>query len=476
MEKPIKFGTDGWRGIIAADFTYDNVRLCAQGVADYLKSTRDTGRGLVIGYDTRFASEGFAAAAAEVIAANGVKVYLCPKATPTPVVSYGVVARQAAGGIMITASHNPGVWNGFKYKTDDGASAPTDVVSEIERNIASAASGRRVETMPLKVAESRGLLEYFDIDPVYFAHIKQLVDLERIKQSNYHAVIDPMFGAGIGYLKRLLQGGNLGLTEIDAERNPIFPGMKQPEPIAVNLSHLAAAIKRRKATVGIATDGDADRLGIMDEKGNFLTTLQTFALLELYLLEVRGERGMIVRTETSTSMANKLGEIYHVPVVETAVGFKYVAPIMIKENALMGGEESGGYGFRGNVPERDGILAALYFLDLMVKTGKTPSELIEHLYEKVGPHYYDRWDLDFPEAERGSIINRVKTSAPGSLAGVRVVKLDTFDGFRFALADGSWLLIRFSGTEPLLRVYAEAASEAQVKKLLEQGKELAGLE
>jgi phosphomannomutase len=475
MESPIKFGTDGWRGIIAADFTYDNVRLCAQGVAEYLKNTGDTARGLVIGYDTRFASEGFAAAVAEVVAGNGIKVYLCPEATPTPVVSYGVVAKKAAGAIMLTASHNPAAWNGFKYKTDDGASAPTEVVEQIEKNIALVYADKKVEKISLKVAEDRNLLEYFDIDPVYFAHIGKLVDVNKLKQSKLRVVIDPMFGAGIGYLKRLLTGGSMELTEIDNERNPLFPGMKQPEPIAVNLAHLTRTIKRKKAGAGIATDGDADRLGVMDENGEFLTTLQTFALLCLYLLEVKGERGVIVRTETSTSMADRLGEIYHVPVIETAVGFKYVAPIMLKENAIIGGEESGGYGFRGHVPERDGILAALYFLDLMVSMGKTPSELVSYLYRKVGPHYFDRWDLEFPEAEREAIINRVKNNTPATLSGVKVIKVDTFDGFRFTLADGAWLLVRFSGTEPLLRIYAEAGSPEQVEKLLTQGKELAGI-
>jgi phosphomannomutase len=475
MECPIKFGTDGWRGIIAADFTFDNVRLCAQGVAEYLKARGDTGRGLVIGYDTRFASAEFAAAAAEVIAGNGIRVYLTPKATPTPVVSYGIVARKAAGAIMLTASHNPAAWNGFKYKTDDGASAPDAVVKEIERHIAALYGRKQTQTLTLKDAESRGLLEIFNIDPVYFAHIGKLVDINKIRNSNVSAVIDPMFGAGAGYLKGLLAGGKCQLTEIDGAPNPNFPGMKQPEPIGGNLAHLARTIRRKKADVGIATDGDADRLGVMDEKGNFLTTLQTFALLCLYLLEVKGERGLIVRTETSTVMANKLAALYNVPVVETSVGFKYVAPIMIKEKALIGGEESGGYGFRGHVPERDGLLAALYFLDLMVSLKKTPSELVNYLFKKVGPHYFDRWDLAFPDAARGEIIRRVKNSRPAALAGTAVTRIDDFDGYKFSLVDGSWLLVRFSGTEPLLRIYAEAGSEARVNQLLGQGKELAGV-
>jgi len=243
----------------------------------------------------------------------------------------------------------------------------------------------------------------------------------------------------------------------------------------VNLTKLSAIVKRQKADVGIATDGDADRIGIIDEKGRFLTQLQVFALLAFYLLEIRGERGAIVKTITTTSMLYRLGEIYKVPVFETPVGFKYVAPIMTRENALVGGEESGGYGFRGHVLERDGILAGLYFLDLMVKTGKTPSELIDHLYARVGPHYYQRRDVEFPEEKRLRIIKRVQESRPEQIDGVKVVEVDTSDGFRFILADTTWLLIRFSGTEPLLRIYAESDSPARVERLLELGKKLAGV-
>jgi phosphomannomutase len=284
-----------------------------------------------------------------------------------------------------------------------------------------------------------------------------------------------MYGAGAGYLKGMLSGGSTELIEIHGERNPLFPGMERPEPIAVNLAELSATIKKLKADVGLATDGDADRMGIVDEKGVFLTQLQVFALLCLYLLEVRGERGPIVKTITTTSMLYRLGEIFKVPVYETSVGFKYIAPIMLAEKAIIGGEESGGYGFRGHVAERDGILACLYFLDLMLKTGKTPSELLDYLYRKVGPHYYQRADIKFPEEERVAIIECLQKNPPKSIEGVKVVKIDTTDGFRFILADNTWLLIRFSGTEPVLRIYAETDSQARVERLLEFGKELAGV-
>ena len=476
MENVIKFGTDGWRGIIARDFTFDNVRVCALGVADYLKKAKMAGKGLIIGYDTRFASEDFAAACAEITAASGIKTYLCDKATPTPVVSYDVLANQAAGAIIITASHNPGVWNGFKYKDQYGSSAPDDITGEIVKSIGRTLSGGKTpEQVPLKKAMEQGIVEQIDLAPVYFKQVARLVDIDAIRKSKLNIIIDSMHGAGMGYLKGLLQGGRAGVTEINGERNPLFPDMVRPEPIAVNLKRLSALVREQRTSVGLATDGDADRVGVVDENGNFITPLQTFALLCLYLLETRGERGPLVKTITSSSMLDRLGELYHVPVFETTVGFKYVAPIMQAENALIGGEESGGYGFRGHVAERDGILAGLYFLDFMLRTGKKPSELLEHLYRQVGPHYYQRIDTEFPEKERPAIIKRLQDNPPGAIEGVKVNKVDTADGFRYILADNSWLLVRFSGTEPVLRIYAESSSDARVKKLLEAGKKLAGI-
>ena len=471
---PIKFGTDGWRGIIAQDFTFDNVRVCAQAVARYLKQSGLASRGLVIGYDTRFASEDFASAAAEVVAGNGIKVYLCPRATPTPAISFGILAQKAGGAIVITASHNPAIWNGFKYKSEDGSSASDEVTAEIERHIARTIKTGKIDQMPLAKALEQGLVEYLDLAPIYFQHVARLIDLDELRRARLKVVVDPMYGAGAGYLKALLDGGAIKVVEINGERNPLFPGI-QPEPIAANLAKLSATVREQGANVGLATDGDGDRLGIIDEKGVFLTTLQVFALLCLYLLEIRGERGLIVKTITTTGMLDRLGEIFNVPVGETPVGFKYVAPIMLAENALIGGEESGGFGFRGHMPDRDGILSALYFLDLMVKTGKNPSELIEYLYSKVGPYHFDRVDVEFPEPERQVIIERIKHNHPEYIDGVKVVKFDTTDGFRFILADTTWLLIRFSGTEPLLRIYAESSTPARVEKLLELGKELAGV-
>ena len=471
MNLAIKFGTDGWRGIIAEDFTFDNVRLCAQGVAEYLQDKGLASRGLIIGYDTRFASEHFAAAAAEVAAGNGIRAYLCSKATPTPVISYGVVDKKAAGAIIITASHNPAQWNGFKVKTSEGASAPPEAVVDIEARLPGIIAQTRVRRLPLNEGLSKGLIEQLDLTPAYFQHLAQLIDLESIRKAGLKIVVDSMFGAGASYFKNLLDGRKTEVIEINGERNPIFPGIR-PEPIAPHLSKLSHLVIERRANVGLATDGDADRLGIVDEKGEILTSLQIFSLLAIYLLEVRGERGAIVKTLNTSSMMDRLGELYNVPVYETSVGFKYVAPKMIAEDALIGGEESSGFGFRGHVPERDGILAGIYFLDLMIKLNKTPSELIEYIYSKVGPHHYQRLDLEFPQSEREKIWERLTSTMPARLADTEVIKKNIVDGFKFSLADGSWLLFRFSGTEPLLRIYAEAPSQTRAGALIAEGRKI----
>ncbi|OGO02791.1 MAG: phosphomannomutase [Chloroflexi bacterium RBG_13_54_8] len=470
----IKFGTDGWRGIIADDFTFDNVRYCAQSLAEHLRDLGLASRGLVIGYDTRFASEHFASAAAEVIAANGIKTLLCHRAAPTPVISHGVLQRKAGGAIVITASHNPAQWNGLKVKTEDGASAPDDVGADIESRLTEIIARGRVERLPLGEGLSQGMIEYFDPSPAYLQHLAQLVDLESLRQAGLKVMVDSMFGAGSGYFKKILEGGKTEVIEINDERNPIFPGI-QPEPIARHLSKLSSIIRENQGGVGLATDGDADRIGIVDEQGTPLTPLQIFAILALYLLDIRGQRGAIVRTVATSIMLDKLGRLYDVPVYETKVGFKYVAPKMIEGNVLIGGEESSGYGFRGHLPERDGILAGMYFLDFMSKAKKTPSDLIDYLYSKVGPHHYHREDLEFPAEERERILHHLSNKMPDHIGRSAVIRVNTMDGYHFSLADGSWLLVRLSGTEPLLRIYSEASSLERAKALVDEGRKLLGV-
>jgi alpha-D-glucose phosphate-specific phosphoglucomutase len=486
MLTPIAFGTDGWRAIIAEDFTFPNVRAVALSVAQLLKRHGLAERRLVIGYDTRFGSDRFAEAVAEVVTAAGVPVSLAEHYCPTPAVSYNVLARKAGGAVVITSSHNPASWNGLKYKPDYAGSASPEIVAELEAPLDEIRS-REIPRISLETARANELFETFDARTPYLQGLAKLVDLAPLRSAGLRVAVDSMYGAGQGYLAELLSGGSNQVTEIHAEHNPLFPGIHAPEPIARNLEPLTALMQERfdplqrpggagtPFDVGLATDGDADRLGIMDEQGEFVNQLQVFALLAYYFLEVRGERGPIVRSVTTTRMIDRLGEIYGVPVYETAVGFKYLGPKMMEENAMIGGEESGGYGFRGHVPERDGVLAGLYFVDLMARTGKRPSELLQTLYARVGPHFYDRLDVEFDQSQRAAIVERMEAAHPNEVAGLKVTGTNRIDGYLFNLAGGGWLLIRFSGTEPLMRIYCEVPSKELVAKVLAEGKRLAGV-
>ncbi|GBD11074.1 Phosphoglucomutase [bacterium HR23] len=469
----IRFGTDGWRGIIAEDFTFANLRLASQGLALWARRHAPPGP-WVVGYDCRFASEDFADACAEVLAGNGLPVLLCDRPAPTPVVAWNILAHHGAGGVVITASHNPARWNGFKVKTSHGSSAPPEQVEALER-IINSLMPEAVRPLPKKDALAQGLLRLVDPIPPYDQQVARRVDLALVRSAGLTVVVDAMHGTGAGYIPRLLAGGTTRILEIRGERNPLFPGMHNPEPIAPNLAPLSQAVRQHHAQVGLAFDGDADRLGVVDEGGNFLTALDAFALLAFFLLEVRGLRGPLVKTLTSSRMLLRLGERYRVPVYETPVGFKFVAPLMLQHNALIGGEESGGFAFQGHLPERDGILSGLLFLEFMARTGKTPSQLLALLHQAVGPHFYARRDFPFPPEERETIRQRLNNAYPDTLAGLPVRRKDTTDGWRWVLEDQWWLAVRFSGTEPLLRIYAEADSPQRVEALLDAGQALAGV-
>lgn len=472
MGHKIVFGTDGWRGIIAEDYTFDNVRRCAQGFAQYLLEQGHQGEWVVVGYDKRFHSENFALAAAEVMCGNGFHVYLTESATPTPVIAYSVVNRQAVGAINITASHNPPTDNGFKVRNATGGAVDPEGLKVIESAIPEDIS--QVKRLNAEEARDKGMLVYFDPAPAYIEHLHTLIDLQPIKEAGLKIVVDAMWGNGAGWFPRLLAGGKTQVYEIHNTRNPIFPEMKRPEPIPPNINVGLKTTVEQGADVLIITDGDADRVGIGDEHGRFVNQLQVYGLLAFYLLEVRGERGAIIKTLSTTSMLEKLGQIYGVPVYETGVGFKYVAPKFLETNALIGGEESGGYAFRGNVPERDGILAGLYFLDMMVRLNRKPSQLLELLFSKVGPHYYDRIDKTFT-GDRKSREAMILNANPQTIGGLKVVGLNTLDGYKFLLEDGGWLLIRFSGTEPIMRVYCETTHPDKVQPILQDGLRIAGL-
>lgn len=471
---PIKFGTDGWRGAIAEEYTFNNVRVVAQATADYLKDRGQDKDGLIVGYDMRFASEFFAAATAEVLAANGVHTWLAEAAAPTPAISYSILTHSAAGAAMITASHNPWTDNGYKYKPEYAGSADPATISAIEEqaaNVFERGSARRID---LTRALEQGVVEYFDAAPEYLKRMGELIDLDRLREAKLKVVIDPMYGAGMGYFPRLLSNGSLELWELNNERNPYFGGVN-PEPIAKNLGKLMEAVPQRGADIGIAVDGDADRVGLTDEKGSFINQLLAYGLLIMYLLEKRGWRGPIVKSVSTTSMANRLGEKYGVEVIETPVGFKYIGPEMRAHDAMIGGEESGGYAFRGHIPERDGTLAGLYLLEMLLAYDMPMSQIVQRLQEVAGPSYYDRIDVRFAEEKRAEVIGRFQGEHPAEIVGQTVDHVQTIDGFKYFLADGSWLLVRASGTEPLVRLYTEATSPKEAQRILEAGQQMAGL-
>lgn len=473
MASDIKFGTDGWRGMIAEDYTFGNVRRVTQAVADYFHDDTGTAdRGVVIGYDRRFGSEDFAAAAAEVLAANGIHVFLTAGATPTPVISYSVLAQNAAGAINITASHNPPADNGFKLRDHRGAAIDPDALKKIESRIPD--SVRDVKRLALAEAEDQGLVERFDPAPAYLEYVNQHLDVERIKQAGLNVVYDAMWGAGAGWFDRILAGGSTTIHTIHGDRNPIFPEMERPEPIPPNINVLLEKVVNMNADAGIANDGDADRVGFVDENGNFIDQLRVYGLLAMYLLRVRDRRGPIVKTLSTTDMLDKLARQYGVDIYETGVGFKYVAPKMLETDAMMGGEESGGFAFKG-LPERDGILVNLALLDLMVQMDMRPSELVDTLFEMVGPHFYDRVDVRFPTENRPEVRRRLEQAEPDEIAGLNVEKIDRSEGFKYDLGENGWMLIRFSGTEPLIRVYTETIHEDKVQEILQAGLDLAGL-
>jgi len=472
MSQKIKFGTDGWRGRIAEDYTFANVRRCTQGFATYLKEIGHQSAWVIVGYDMRFHGENFAETVAEVLAGNGFRVYLTDGASPTPVISYAVVAQKAVGAVNVTASHNPPTDNGFKVRDKNGGAIDPKGLKQIESYIPDTEGDAQI--MPILKAENQGLVVRFDPSLAYIEHIQTLIDVQPIKDAGLKILVDPMWGNGAGWFPRLLDGGKTEVIEIHNSRHPLFPEMSRPEPIPPNIDAGLRATLDNAADVLLINDGDADRVGFGDENGQFINQLRAFGLLAYYLLEVRGQRGPIVKTLSTTKMLNKLSELYNVPIYETGVGFKYVAPKMIETDAMIGGEESGGYAFRGNVPERDGILAGLYFLDMMVKLKRTPSELLELLFSKVGAHHYDRIDSPF-KGDRQEKINRILSASPEIIGGLKVVDLLTVDGYQFLLEDGGWLLIRFSGTEPIIRVYCETLHQDKVAAILQDGLKIAGI-
>ena len=453
FQPDIRFGTDGWRAIIGDDYTFANVRVCATAVARDLIAINQAHRGVAVGYDTRFLSEEFARAAAEIVANHGIPVQMSDKPLPTPALSYAVTTMGAASGVMITASHNPPEWNGFKVKSEAGGSAPPEQVDRIEAYLPDVLADTGVKD------EADGAsIETLDMVSPYLEQLSGMVDVERIKSAGLRIAVDSMHGSGAGIVATLLEGGATEVSEIRSDINPAFPDMKQPEPVEDNLTPLISAIRDGGFDVGIATDGDADRLGVVAENGIYVTTLEVFSMLFHHLKSRRNLPGGAACTITMSSMMDRLTQHHDVDLQRTPVGFKFVGPAMTDNACVLGGEESGGYAFAGHIPERDGPLSALFFLESMAMSGKSPTELLAEIHEITGPHTFRRIDIEFTPDQRERIASAVSGDAPTELGGVEVAAEDRRDGVRLDLSDGGWAVVRLSGTEPLVRIYSEASS------------------
>ena len=459
----IRFGTDGWRGILADDVTTENVRLLTQALCDWVRSDSVPGEGIVIGYDTRAQSEIFARAAAEVVAANGLRARLSHEVCPSPTVSFACRFFGAAAGIVITASHNPAIFSGMKVKAHYGGPASPAMTTRIEEKL-------RELLMSDGIPRTEGgTVELTDLATPYLAHCARFVDLSALQQAGT-VVVDALHGAAAGYLSRLLMPVGVEIQEIRAERNPFFGGVT-PDPTPENLEALFLAVPAAQAALGLALDGDGDRLGACDASGAFVDAHKLFALLLRHLVGTRGGRGGVVRTVSTTRMVDKLCTSYSLPLTETPIGFKFLAEKMLAGNILIAGEESGGFGVAGHLPERDAVLSALLVLEAMALSGKSLAELLTQLTEEVGPHEYIRINLRPTPAQMHRIHTALQSFKAISFAGAQIAAIRRRDGTRLDFEDGSWLLLRPSGTEPLVRVYAEAATRARARELTEAGVE-----
>jgi phosphomannomutase len=472
---PVKFGTDGWRGIIADDFTFENVRIAAAAIANYLLASTDpkeaAGKGVCIGYDTRFESPQFARAVAEVLAGAGIPIKLANNITPTPALSFAVRGLGAAGGVMITSSHNPFQWNGVKYKAWYGGSGKPSIMTAIESYL----------DKPLAKVATPALIEEADFLPEYLDALRRFADLDLIAKSGFKLAIDSMYGAGSGILAGIFKSIGVDYVEIRAEHNPLFPGIN-PEPIEPHVRALQDAVVEHKCDAGLVTDGDADRIGAVDEHGNFVDPHKIFSVLLEWLLSRKGWPGDVTRAFNTTCMIDRICARYGRRLHEHGIGFKFVVDLMLEREILIGGEESGGIGIARHLPERDGLLNALLIANVMAEEGKTLGQLVAYLQQEYGEHEYGRIDLHISDDLKNATIARAKAGVK-DFAGMPVERVETLDGIKFYLdnpeaktkpnAAKTWLLLRASGTEPLLRIYSESCSKESVAKLLEAAREFA---
>ncbi len=461
----VKFGTDGWRGIIADDFTHENVRVAARAIAHYVLAEEDAARGVCIGWDTRFKSQAFARVVAEVLAGAGVPVQLADRVTPTPALSFAVRGRGAAGGVMITSSHNPAEWNGVKYKASYGGSGKPSIIAAIETYL----DKPLADAAPAKIEE-------VDFNPPYIAAIEAFVDLPAIRASGYRFLIDCMYGAGRGVIAGIFSRAGVPFVEMRAEINPAFPGIN-PEPILPHIRETQKRVMEEGCVAGLVTDGDADRIGAVDEHGNVVDAHKIFAILLKWLLERKGWPGDVTRAFNTTLMLDRIAAKHGRKLHEHGIGFKYVCDLMLTEDILIGGEESGGVGISRHLPERDGMLNSLLLAQVMADEKKTLGELVASLQKEFGEHQYGRIDMHIEESLKQSAIARARAVKAGEVfAGMKVLRVETLDGIKFFLentvcaakpnAAETWLLLRASGTEPLLRVYCESCSTEAVDAVL----------
>jgi phosphomannomutase len=476
MPQPkIKFGTDGWRAVIADDFTFANVRIAAEAIASYVHAKEDPAKGICIGYDTRFGSKAFARTCAEVVAATGIRVLLANDITPTPALSWGVRERGCAGGIMITSSHNPAQWNGVKYKGWYGGSGKPSMIADIESRLG----------QPVALAAKPAAIEEVDFLPTYLKAIENFTSLEALSKCGMKFAIDSMYGAGLTFLSDIFNRLGVAHVQIRGDVNPLFPGIN-PEPIEPNIRALGEAVVANGCQAGFCTDGDADRIGAIDEHGNFVDPHKIFSILLSWVLKRHNDwPGAVTRAFNTTKMLDRICLKHGRELIEHGIGFKYICDLMLEREILMGGEESGGIGWKRHLPERDGLLNSLLLANVMAEEGKTLGQLVAGLQEEYGEHEYGRIDLHIPEAAKQSAIARAKALQPGDpvFAGMAIYCQEDLDGVKFYLdnpeatckpkAAETWLLLRASGTEPLLRIYTESCSKESVAKLLESARSFA---
>ena len=468
MTTQIKFGTDGWRGIIADDFTFDNVRRVGNAIATYVHKNEDASKGLVVGYDTRFASQRAAEIVSEVLAGSGIAVRLSDDYTPTPALSYAVKNLDAAGGVMITSSHNPFDWNGVKYKAGYGGSGTPAIMKSIEDELDSP-----------RLERSGGSVTLADFKAPYISAIKNFVDLKLIQKAGFKFAIDVMYGAGRGVLKGIFAEGGIDHLEIRGELNPLFPGIN-PEPIPPHIAMLQETVLREHCHAGLATDGDADRLGAVAEDGSFVDAHKCFSVILEWLLKRKKWPGEVVRAFNTTRMIDRIAAKYGRKLHECGIGFKYICDLMLERDILIGGEESGGIGITRHLPERDGLLNSLLLANIMAEEGKALGQLVRDLQQEYGEHHYGRLDLHLSNAVKDEAMRRV-SEKPAKIGSFKVLKVETLDGVKFFLdvptyGNGAeaWVLVRASGTEPLLRIYCEAASPELVTQILKETENFVG--